>query len=119
MSNKDVDRRNPKGPQVPAPSAEDLPSSRPGAAARGVLIFLVGLTVVFLTLCQLNSYDVWTHLATGRLMWEERRIPDHEPYSYTQNREMSLEEAAPQFALRRTVFTPAGRLVVAAGGAFR
>lgn len=118
MSNKDVDRRNPKGPQVPAPSAEDLPSSRPGAAARGVLIFLVGLTVVFLTLCQLNSYDVWTHLATGRLMWEERRIPDHEPYSYTQNREMSLEEAAPQFALRRTVFTPAGRLVVAAGVPF-
>ena len=118
MSNKAVDRRTSKDPQAPAPAPAELPSGRAAATARAVLIFLAGLTVVLLTLCQLNSYDVWTHLATGRLMWEERRIPDHEPYSYTQNCEMSLAEAAPQFALKSTVFTPQGRLVAAAGVPF-
>jgi len=115
---KEADRKSPKGSRVPEEPAEELSPSRAAAAARAVLIALVGLTVVLMELCRLDSYDVWTHLATGRLMWEERRIPDHEPYSYTQNREMSIEEAAPQLAVRRTVFTAEGRLVVAAGVPF-
>jgi tetratricopeptide (TPR) repeat protein len=78
----------------------------------------MGVTVGFLGVHSLDSYDVWTHLATGRLIVEERRIPDHEPYSYTQNRLMTLEEAAPHYTVRRTVLTPQPRIAVAAGVRF-
>ena len=74
-----------------------------GRIVRGTLIVFGLMFVAFLAIHPLNSYDVWTHLAIGRLMWEEQRIPDHEPFSYTQNREMSLDEAAPLLVVRETI----------------
>jgi len=93
----------------------DLLRAYGGRAVRASLIALVALTVALLSIHALNSYDVWTHLACGRLIWEERRIPDSEPFSYSQNREMTLEEAEPVRAFRRTVFDDSGRLVLPAG----
>ncbi|KPJ56476.1 MAG: hypothetical protein AMS16_02345 [Planctomycetes bacterium DG_58] len=85
---------------------------------RAALFMLVGLVIALLSIHPLNSYDVWTHLACGRLTWEERRIPRHEPFSYTQNREMTLEEAEPFLAVRKTVLNAAGRLIVPAAVPF-
>lgn len=89
-----------------------------GRLVRAALIALVAVTVALLSIHALNSYDIWTHLACGRLIWEERCIPDHEPFSYTQNREMTLEEARPQLAVRETVLDRTNQLVVAGGTPF-
>lgn len=118
MSKKHTRQKKPIASAKP-PQLEEGTSHRDlGRIVRAALIALVVIIVALLAIHPLNSYDVWTHLATGRLVWEEKRIPDQEPYSYTQNREMTLEEAAPQFAILRTVFKRDGRLVVPAGTPF-
>lgn len=99
----------------PLPMADPTPAPL-ARAVRITLILLLFAFVAILTVCDLNSYDTWTHLATGRLMWEEKRIPDHEPYSYSQNCEMSLEEASPQYTVRYDVLDPkTDRVIVSAG----
>jgi tetratricopeptide (TPR) repeat protein len=87
--------------------------------ARAALIALTLFTVPLFFIHPMNSYDVWTHLASGRLMWEEGRIPNHEPFSYTQNREMTVEEATPLYTVNQTLWADGGtRVIMPAGTPF-
>ena len=115
MSKKDQDRNR---KAATPPTSEDPMSEGVARVVRGALIALTLVVAVILTINDLNSYDTWTHLATGRLMWEEGRIPDHEPYSYTQNCEMTLEDASPKYAVKQSAFDRDGRMVASAGEAF-
>ena len=53
----------------PDESGEDLLHERGARAVRAGLIALVAITIALLAIHPLNSYDVWTHLACGRLIW--------------------------------------------------
>ncbi len=51
--------------------------------ARLILGSLLAIATVAATIQPVRSYDLWWHLATGRLMASEGRIPDADPFSFT------------------------------------
>lgn len=51
--------------------------------ARLILGSLLAAATVAATIQPVRSYDLWWHLATGRLMASEGRIPAEDPFSFT------------------------------------
>ena len=50
---------------------------------RGVLLGLLGLLAFAAAATPLRNYDYWWHLATGRLILGEGRVPRVDPFSFT------------------------------------
>ncbi|MGH9748552.1 MAG: hypothetical protein ACRD5D_06920 [Candidatus Polarisedimenticolia bacterium] len=50
---------------------------------RGVLLGLLGLLAFAAAATPLRNYDYWWHLATGRLILDEGRVPRADPFSFT------------------------------------
>ncbi|HMC81596.1 MAG TPA: hypothetical protein VKL61_00010 [Candidatus Polarisedimenticolia bacterium] len=59
-------------------------SKWPGwVSADHLLCLLLTLTIAVAVLQPIRTYDLWWHLATGRLILEQGRIPSAEPFSFT------------------------------------
>jgi len=50
-----------------------------------ILYLLLALAVATAVLQPIRSYDLWWHLATGRLILEQGRIPLEDPFSFTRS----------------------------------
>ena len=51
--------------------------------SRLILGSLLAVATVAATIQPVRSYDLWWHLATGRIMASEGRIPEKDPFSFT------------------------------------
>ena len=63
-----------------AGAAAGRPASRADRLLLGALLLILGLAA---TLTPIRNPDYWWHLATGRLILQERAIPRSDPFSFT------------------------------------
>jgi hypothetical protein len=64
-------------------SAGDRAPAEVGRGDRGVLLGLLGLLAFAAAATPLRNFDYWWHLATGRLILGEGRVPHADPFSFT------------------------------------
>jgi len=70
------------------------------------IVIIISFFILFLSFLnsylsfKLWDYDFWWHIATGRYIWQERTLPEKDPFSFATN----LEENRTPFSEKRTRF---------------
>ena len=60
-----------------------MPDSTPRTLSfRTVLAILFVLSVFLVALDKVHDPDAWLHLSHGKLLWEEKTLPDNEAFTY-------------------------------------
>lgn len=63
-----------------------------------IVFFVVSL--LFILLYQVHDPDVFWHLKTGEWIWQHKRLPDKDPFSYTVDAHIYEDSKRPYYVLR-------------------